>query len=600
MENIKICSSSEHGKENAISYCPKCDIYLCNKCEALHSKLLKHHETINLKNNNEELFTGFCQEKNHPMKLEFFCKDHNQLCCAVCISKIKKKEIGIHKDCNVVLIEEIKEEKIKKLNDNIQILEKLSENINESIKDIKIIFEKINTDKEKLILNIQNIFTKIRNELNNREDELLLEIENKYKKLYNINEDILKQSEKLPNKIKLSLEKGEKIDKENKDNNLSSNIYKCINIENNIKEINIINEKIKNCKNNYNKKLYFYPNKEEHIIKYIEKIKNFGKICLPSKIKDYNLTKSIKLNSGIRSIIVLSNNDIALGKRNGELMIFDSKEFKEIAKVQAHSGGNTSIYSLLELKDKTIMTCGGNKTMKNYNYNVKEKKLIELQELFCKDNSSYICRVIELPNNNLISSDNANIIIWQRDETNKFKKLKEITDFGGVMQHLTIMNDKYVICHNNSGVLRIYNSQENFKLEKEIKSIISYAEMHRFCIINSDLFCLSGDQYIYLFSISKMDLIQSLKIDNMNFHCILLLTNNTLLCGAFQTNNKTYHYFQFEISDNNEIKQLSMKEKVHSSTIWQFAHLEEKNNIEKIISVSDDCLMNIYELNYEN
>ena len=53
-------------------------------------------------------------------------------------------------------------------------MEKLSENINESIKDIKIIFEKINTDKEKLILNIQNIFTKIRNELNNREDELLL------------------------------------------------------------------------------------------------------------------------------------------------------------------------------------------------------------------------------------------------------------------------------------------------------------------------------------------------------------------------------------------------------------------------------------------
>ena len=56
------------------------------------------------------------------------------------------------------------------------------------------------------------------------------------------------------------------------------------------------------------------------------------------------------------------------------------------------------------------------------------------------------------------------------------------------MQHLTIMNDKYVICHNNNGVLRIYNSQENFKLEKEIKSIISYAYMHRFCIINSYLF----------------------------------------------------------------------------------------------------------------
>ena len=38
MENIKICTSSEHEKENAVSYCPKCEIYMCNKCETLHSK----------------------------------------------------------------------------------------------------------------------------------------------------------------------------------------------------------------------------------------------------------------------------------------------------------------------------------------------------------------------------------------------------------------------------------------------------------------------------------------------------------------------------------------------------------------------------------
>ena len=266
MENIKICTSSEHEKENAISYCPKCEIYMCNKCEALHSKLLKNHEIIILQKNSEELFKGFCQEKGHSMKLEFFCKNHNQLCCAACISKIKKNDIGIHKDCNIVLIEEIKEEKINKLKDNIQILEKLSENINESIKDMKIIFEKIDKNKEELILNIQNIFTKIRNELNNREDELLLEVENKYNELYNINEDILKQSEKLPNKIKLSLEKGKKINKENIDNKLNSIIYQCVNIENNIKDINSINEKIKNCKKNYNKNYIFIQIKKSILL----------------------------------------------------------------------------------------------------------------------------------------------------------------------------------------------------------------------------------------------------------------------------------------------------------------------------------------------
>ena len=62
-------------------------------------------------------------------------------------------------------------------------------------------------NKEELKLKIQNIFTKIRNILNNREEELLLEVDKKFNNLY-YNEDIIKQSESLPNKIKIYLEKG--------------------------------------------------------------------------------------------------------------------------------------------------------------------------------------------------------------------------------------------------------------------------------------------------------------------------------------------------------------------------------------------------------
>ena len=592
-ESSNFCSSLEHEKINANSYCPKCEIYMCNKCEIMHSKILKNHEIILLKNIKEEMFTGFCKEKGHQIILEFFCKNHNQLCCAVCISKIQKNEIGKHKDCDVVSLEEIKDEKINKFKENMQILENLSLNIDKSIEEMKNIIEKTDKNKDELKLKIQNIFTKIRNELTIREDQLLLEVDNKFNDLF-INDELFKKYEKLPNKIKLSLEKGKNFDIDNKDGKLNSIIYQCLNLEKNIEEINNINEKIQNCNNNVGKKLYFYPENEKEI-NFIENIKNFGKLFVPKKIKDYNLTKNVKLNSGICSVIILSNNDIVVGKRNGELTILEPNEFKEITKIQAHSGGNTSIYSLLELKDKTIMTCGGNKTMKNFVYNIKDKKLIEIQELFCKDNSSYICRVIELPNNNLVSSDNANILIWQKDENGKFKIIKEITDFGGVMQHLTLINEKYVICHNNNGVLRIYNSQDNYKLEKEIKKLFSYAYMHRFCTIDHDLFCLSGDQYIYLISISKMDIIKSIKVDDMNFSCILLLANHTLLCGSYNN----YNFFQFQIDDNNDIKQISLKEKVHTAMIWQFAHLYSKDNSETIISVSDDCYIKTFQLNYE-
>ena len=70
----------------------------------------------------EELFTGFCMEENHKNHLDFFCKNHNQLCYIACITKIKTEKIGNHKDCDICLIESIKEEKRSNLDKNIQIL----------------------------------------------------------------------------------------------------------------------------------------------------------------------------------------------------------------------------------------------------------------------------------------------------------------------------------------------------------------------------------------------------------------------------------------------------------------------------------------------
>ena len=46
---------------------------MCNKCENIHSTFFKNHKTYKLKKD-DEVFTGFCKEKNHQNKLEFYCK----------------------------------------------------------------------------------------------------------------------------------------------------------------------------------------------------------------------------------------------------------------------------------------------------------------------------------------------------------------------------------------------------------------------------------------------------------------------------------------------------------------------------------------------
>ena len=278
------CSSKDHEMIKAISYCKKCEIYMCNKCEIIHSKLCQNHQIFKLDKDLNEIFNGYCQEQNHNEKLEFYCKSHNKLCCAFCLCKIKEKGKGQHHDCEVCLLESIEEEKKTKLKDNIQNLGNLSNNLKDSINKLKEIFEKLNENKESIKLEIQKEFTKLRNELNEREDQLLLEAENIFKENY-FDESLIKESEKLPNKVSLSLEKGKILTQNWKEENLNLLINECINIENNIKIIETINGKINNSKYLNDVKMSFSKNKECELI---ESTKKYGTIKIVNILIDLN------------------------------------------------------------------------------------------------------------------------------------------------------------------------------------------------------------------------------------------------------------------------------------------------------------------------
>ena len=315
----KKCSFKEHKNIDAVYYCQECKIYICNKCFNNHQGFFQNHQINNI-DNNKEIFIDKCKEKNHPNKLEFYCKNHNQLCCGLCISKIKAKDYGQHKDCEVCLIEDIKEEKKNKLKDNIKYLEDLSQNLNDTIKELKILFEKVDGKKENIKLEIQNVFTKLRTALNEREDELLSEVDKIFNDLFGNEDVIIKEGEKLPSKIKTSLEKGKLINNDWIDNNkLSFNINNCINIEDNIKNINIINENIKKCKENNDINIEFNLD-NEYIDNFIKDIKSLGKISERINIdslilknkndinKFYNLlSNKIKINN--MKLIYSSNKD---------------------------------------------------------------------------------------------------------------------------------------------------------------------------------------------------------------------------------------------------------------------------------------------------
>ena len=187
MENQKQkCSLIDHKDINATNYCTKCSIYMWNKCIKFHSKIFKNHEIINLKKENNK-FIDICKEENHQNKLEFYCKTHNILCCVACVSKIKKSKYGQHSNCEVFSIEDIQEDKKTNLKKNIDYLDSLFNSLDYSIKELRQIFENINNNREKVKFKIQKIFIKIRNEINNKEVQLLSEVDAQLDKLFLMN-----------------------------------------------------------------------------------------------------------------------------------------------------------------------------------------------------------------------------------------------------------------------------------------------------------------------------------------------------------------------------------------------------------------------------
>ena len=322
MNSLKKCSLKKHSEVDAVIFCIECNLFMCNKCLNHHNEFIENHHIYNLDKNYDEIFTGLCKEENHKKELNYFCKTHNQLCCAACITKIKGEGNGQHTDCVLCFINDIKNEKKNILNKNIQNLEEFSKTIDNSINKLKQILEKINRDKEELKMQIIKTFTEMKNIINEREDKLLLEIDNKFKELiFKEDNNLFKKIEKYPNIIKNLLERGKKLNEEwdNSKENLNSKINDCIKIENSIKEIKELDENIKKY-NSQNIEIKFQ--KEEDFKDIIEKIKEFGEIVNNEKIYKFNFKNGLNYIVNKNGLIATKNS----GGKNWNCTIIGNKE----------------------------------------------------------------------------------------------------------------------------------------------------------------------------------------------------------------------------------------------------------------------------------
>ena len=561
MENqIHKCSSKNHSNNEANIYCLQCKLYLCKKCQNNHSELFVEHSLIKMNQDKNNIFIEQCTKENHELnKLKFFCKTHNELCCSYCISKIKNNFFGQHSDCDIYFINDIKNEKEDKLKENLIILEQLSKNIKVLLNDLNKIAENVNENKEKIKLKIQKIFTKLRNAINEKEDKLILEIDNKYNDRY-IKEDIIRKSKKLPSKIKQSFEKGKK-DIENMGNirHLSSFINDCINIENNIKEINEINSLVNNNKLKNNDIEIECELENDKIDNILEEINS---ICFINDLyKDFNIGEKKEkyvLNyhtNNVNCLTIMKDGRLVSGSFDSNIIIYNKKTFEPDLIIKEHKG---YVLCIIQMSSGLLASSSCDHTIKLFN--IKDNYYEVIQSL--NFHQKGILKIIELENKALVSCSHDKSIIFYTKNEKGFNKDFQISTNGNCTT--IIQTNLKEICYPEREKNRIcfYDFIER-KIIASIDNISKYEEYREnFIKINEELLAIPGENKISIINLNNYKLVKIIDVAFSGWiYGICLINNNILLTGDDSKN-----LIQWKIENDNLIL-ISKKENAHDKEI---------------------------------
>ena len=359
------------------------------------------------------------------------------------------------------------------------------------------------------------------------------------------------------NKIKESIEKGKKIDKEWNENNLSSLINDCINIENNIKEIYIINDNIKKCDLNKDIKIVFNF-KEEQVGTMVDSIKNFGNIITEDnyKIEMKNPIHKITNHTDmVLCLCVLNDGRLVSGSNDKSIIIYNKTTYQPDLIIKEHNNGITCIS---QLSSGILVSCSCDKTIKLFT--IKGMKYELLQTLNYHSNSVY--KIIELKNNNLVSCSHDSSIIFYLKDNNEYKKDYKISTDGACYSIIQTKDNEICYSEKNGNKICFYNL-----LERKIKASIpdinknnGYREW--FIMIKKDLLLIPGKDQISIINTDKYKLVQIIKVPGSNSICgICMLNENMILTG-----DSSKIIRQFKIEGDNLIM-ISKKENAHDSTI---------------------------------
>jgi len=95
MDSSKLCDPCDRTSKSsfAVKYCSDCEEFLCSECAVDHSKFkaFVSHHVVDVNVTDDQSFVDSKECPTHKdMPLDFFCSDHDSICCKSCIASMHR------------------------------------------------------------------------------------------------------------------------------------------------------------------------------------------------------------------------------------------------------------------------------------------------------------------------------------------------------------------------------------------------------------------------------------------------------------------------------------------------------------------------------
>ena len=314
-----------------------------------------------------------------------------------------------------------------------------------------------------------------------------------------------------------------------------------------------------------------------------------------NKIEKYQCKSIISLLK-VTTIIVLENKeDIVSISTESKLIIFELKFYK--IKLKTKKLTNDTLLDVKELKDNKLIITSWNKEIIILQLLENNTKYIKIQTL--NKHQSYVNAIIILKsfeNENYLasSSTDASVIIWKKNDNDKYEYFKTLQDTNFQTESIfESTKHKELVSGSNQDRIVCFYDLKTFNLICKIEEISINRCIRALQITTEDFLIAAGYYSIYLINIITHQIINRFDINNtLEYNCVYLMKNGNILISNYEMESNQYsNICQYSLDKKNEkLVKISSHQKMHESYITSIFELENND----IITCGYDNLIKIW------